>query len=241
LNRFDWGQLWELERSFAGSHWPALVVGGAVLTQLARRRRCPLFGLWFVVASASTLGGGKIGADANYFFEALTALAFLIAHEFPVHLADRLPRRGRIAASILVSCLAVIMAVANLNVYRRGTIYLKEVNQSFLGVVEKIGSQEGPIVSDDAAILVQSGKPLLFRPFIMTQLAKAGLWDQQPFIEALEQETIPLVIFRPNPPAVHHERYTPEMRAALKKYYRRVGYYVLAFPYEVHAPASAVH
>jgi len=240
LNRFNWEQLWALEKLFAGSHWPALVVGSVVLILLVRRRRFPLFGLWFVVASLSTLSGVKVGANLNYFFEALAALAFLIAREFPVHLADRLTRRGRIATPILIACVAVIMAIANLDVHRRSNLHVKEADQIFLDVVEKIGSQEGPMISDDAAILVHSGKPLLFRPFIMTQLAKAGIWDQQPLVNALEQGTIPYVIFRSHPPAIHQDRYTPEMRAALKRYYQRVGNYVLAFPYEVHAPVSVV-
>jgi hypothetical protein len=238
LNRFDWGQAWELEKLFAGSHWPALIVGSFVLILLVRRQRFPLFGLWFAVASLSTLSGGKVGANLNYFFEALAALAFLIAHDFPVHLADRLTSRGRIAARIVVTCVAVIVAIANLNVHRQSNLHVKEADRIFLDVVAQVGSQEGSMISDDAAILVHSGKPLLFRPFIMTQLAKAGIWNQRPLVDALEHGTIPYVIFRSHPPAIHQDRYTPEMRTALKRYYQRVGNYVLAFPYEVHAPVS---
>jgi hypothetical protein len=76
----------------------------------------------------------------------------------------------------------------------------------------------------------------VFRPFIMSQLARAGLWDERPLLRALESGSIALVVVQRRPSGIYRERYTPALRHALARRYRRVGAYTTDFEYEILAP-----
>ncbi|HYE77433.1 MAG TPA: hypothetical protein VEI97_05565, partial [bacterium] len=88
---------------------------------------------------------------------------------------------------------------------------------------------EGTVVSEEEGILALAGKPVYFNPFIMSELARLGLWDQTPVVSLLEQGQAPVVILRelPNPDRARDSgtgagwnRFTPEMERALANRYR---------------------
>ncbi|MFN8448288.1 MAG: hypothetical protein U0521_06790 [Anaerolineae bacterium] len=85
-----------------------------------------------------------------------------------------------------------------------------------------IHATDAPMLADEhMGLLVLDGKPILMQPFEMSQLALAGLWDQQPFVDALMRGDYPvLLLYRPLQPGLRFERWTPEMLAAINAAYR---------------------
>ena len=62
-------------------------------------------------------------------------------------------------------------------------------------LVELIRTTDAPILADEQmGLLVLNGKPILMQPFEMSQLAAAGLWNQQPFLDALARGDYPVVL-----------------------------------------------
>jgi hypothetical protein len=46
-------------------------------------------------------------------------------------------------------------------------------------------AQPGAVIADEPITLLRAGKPVLYQPFIMAQLAREGKWDPAPFIASL--------------------------------------------------------
>ena len=171
-------------------------------------------------AAAVALTIGKVGSDVNYLFELSAAVCF--AAGGLIALARRFfPLR---AAALLALALAVMMATSLTN--RRYAPLLRERadDQNKLGaLVELIRTTDAPILADEhMGLLVLAGKPILMQPFEMSQLALAGLWDQQPFLDALQRGAYPvLLLYQPmNNPSLRFERWTPEMLRVINNVFR---------------------
>jgi hypothetical protein len=80
----------------------------------------------------------------------------------------------------------------------------------------------GPVLADeDIGLLVLDGRPLAIQPFEATQLARAGVWDQQPFLEALDrQDFAAILIFRVPGIALEKDRWTTDMFEQIERRYR---------------------
>ncbi len=90
-------------------------------------------------------------------------------------------------------------------------------------LAEAIRRTDTPILADeDMGLLVLSGKPILMQPFEMSQLAEAGLWDQQPFLDALNRgDYSTVLIYQPyRNPNLRFERWTPDMLRAINNDFR---------------------
>ena len=169
----------------------------------------------------------------NYFLEPLVAVALWAAIEFPV---DWFSRRQAVRMVIgAVAVLAVLLFSTTSWIHqlkdRRAARTVLPVHANLVNTVLEV---EGAVVSDDASLLVAAGKPVHYRPFIMAQLAEAGLWDQGPFLRELENGAVPLIILRIQPAALHETRYTPAMREILDRRYR------IAFQYQLGAAFVAL-
>ena len=88
-----------------------------------------------------------------------------------------------------------------------------------------LAARPGPAISDDAVLLRCAGKEVIFQPFVMTQLAEAGRWDQRPFLQELADGRIPTVIAQVRPESLFRSRYTKEMRGSLRTLYRAADSY----------------
>ena len=65
---------------------------------------------------------------------------------------------------------------------------------------------------------------LYVQPFEATQLARAGRWDQTPFLEAIQRQEFPLIIMlRVSTPfgPLHETIWSPEMLANIDQYYEQ--------------------
>ncbi len=93
----------------------------------------------------------------------------------------------------------------------------------------------GPILSDRAGVALMADHPPVFEPFIGTQLVRQGLWDQSPLLARVQAGAFQRVILQFNLEDDNwdHERFTPELIAALRGRYTRTR--VLG-PYRIYEP-----
>ena len=236
LAAFSWTKAGVLELAFLRHHWPGILVAILVLGHCVARRHPSIFALWFAAAAISTLAVGRIGADTNYFLETLAAAAFLVAHEWPRR-GPATPNTPLRWSTVLLSILTVAVAIGNWQVQRHQNAWIEQAYPRFDRAINALPPVNGPVISDDAGLLIALDKPLLFRPFVMTQLAYNGDWDSQPVIDLLEARKVALVVFTALPGGTPGaSRYTPEMREALARNYRRVGRYRTFANFEIYAP-----
>ena len=193
LSPFAWAKVALLEKSFLVSHAPAMLAGFAVLALCARHRRVSVYAFWFVLTGISTLAVGKVGSDMNFFLPWITATGFLVANECPRHLPAS-PRTPWRIAAVLLAILVVASAAWNVTMQRDENAWIAPGQERLERAASRFDVVPGAVVSDDAGMLVALDRPLLFRPFIMSQLAYAGAWNDAPLVEMLEKRQIELVV-----------------------------------------------
>jgi hypothetical protein len=92
---------------------------------------------------------------------------------------------------------------------------------------------DGTILADeDMALIPLLGKSLQFQPFEFSQLSYDGIWDQTPFLEAIQRQEY-AAILQYDQWGMVEGRWTPEMLAAIEANYRLVmisGPRVLYYP-----------
>lgn len=233
---YSFAKVLELQSQFLALHWPELAVALFVLAAWFRERRGSLYVVWFACSAIATLSLGKSGSDSNHLLEALTAMAFLIANAWPVRSLARSPVWTRRLAPVALVLMGVL-ALFNCGIQQRQNAWIEPAGPRVAEVADRLSSIPGPVISDDATLLRRLGRPLLFRPFAMTQLAHAGRWDDAHVIGLLEDREVALIIFEALPGhSPNRARYTAGMRDALTRNYRRVGSYRTQRAYEIYAP-----
>jgi hypothetical protein len=91
---------------------------------------------------------------------------------------------------------------------------------------QRVQAIDVPVIADEyIGLLTLTGNPLLFQPFEMSQLAQVGMWDEAPFLSALESGAYPVVLlYQPyRNPNLRFERWTPEMLRILNDHFRPAG------------------
>ena len=90
-------------------------------------------------------------------------------------------------------------------------------------LLQLVNDETRTIIADEAmGLLPLVGKPILFQPFEMSQLAAAGLWDETDFLTQLAQGSYPVVLIY-NPyrnPNLRFERWTPAMLSVINSSHR---------------------
>ena len=208
-----------------------------LLLVVAWRRRWSLPAVYALASAGVAMAVGRLGASMNHFLEPVAAIALLAACEFPVEWFDRRrPARMAIAALLVAgfSLTAGASWIAQWKAHQtaRSMVPIHE------RLVATVAAVEGPVVSDDAAAVVGAGKRVHIRPFIMSQLAERGGWDQRPFVEEIRERRIAMIIVRTAPRSVYESRYTAEMRQAMDENYELAFSYLLGAPFSVLVPKA---
>jgi len=196
------------------------------------RRR--IIGIFFLASFATALLSGKVGSDMNYFLN-LTVAASCLAGFFASDLFRA--ARSPLAASRLIGPAMLLIPAALIQSgflegdrFNSFTPDRSAYNYS-ARVVEVLSSAKGPILCEDEGYCMLSGHEVLFNPFIMSELAGEGLWDQTPLIQSIQNKEFDLIMLRfwvddPNHddlPGIGTnagwDRFTPEMERAISENY----------------------
>lgn len=239
VNPFEVSRLAAQVADFARTYAPLAVLAAVgLLSSVARpnserresprgTRHRPLIA--YVVLALLTMGlAGKAGAWENYFLEALVALC--LAGGLGIA-RMRSSRTGHWLAPALVALQVVLMW----HTPRQAMAQLRADAAANQALVPRVAEEVGMVMSEDAGLLVQAGKPVPYYDFQLSQLALAGRWDQSWEVEKLRAGAFPLVVFEGDSriEADRYGRYTRAYMSALDYGYRlseRVGKYTLYRP-----------
>jgi hypothetical protein len=212
---------------------PLTLIAVGLFLLLAPWLRVPSWRLvapYVLGAVASGLTIGKVGSNVNYLIELGAGVSLGIG----ALLAWQRPRRAVHATIALLLALDLALVVLA-SPYRTVThIRLKQAEEARY-LLEMVHRAPGIVLADeDMGLLPLDGRPTFFQPFEMTQLARAGRWDQRPFLGDIERQTFAaILIYRIPELSLHRERWTDEMLGAIERRYvveDRVG------PTEVYRP-----
>ena len=196
-----------------------LIFGGAFLILAPRRvRSWPLLAPYLVGAILSALTIGKIGSNINYLLELCAALS-LVAGAL---VAWSHQRRWLHAVLLVLLALQVGQLMqATLKGPVEGLKWRLKPAGALKDLERMVETTDGPVLADEfAGMLTLQNRPLYIQPFAITQLANAGLWDQDALLTSIRDQEFPLIL-------IHHfmgwpvykERWTPEMLSAITKSY----------------------
>jgi 4-amino-4-deoxy-L-arabinose transferase-like glycosyltransferase len=192
------------------------VVGALVLVRTAGRTSAWSLGASYLVgATLSAVTAGKVGSNVNYFFELFAGLCFALG----VFVASQRGVRRKLVLALMGAQVLLLMlfqspqfAEAEL---RLGAIHELEPLR------EMIARADGPVLADEyLGMLPIAGKEVYFHPFIFTQLARLGKWDQKPILTEMASRRFPIVVLRDAPENPMTDAWwTAEMRAAIEENY----------------------
>ena len=186
VNDFQW-QLVSLHLGQAVVSMPVLVVFGALSVCVSGRFAS---GAWRVIVPysiAATLTGltvGKVGSNVNYLIEMGAALSIAVG----LLIAWLRPRP--VMRQILLLVLAVQVALMlPPSGPRAAALERMEDRDTTEALMHVLAEAQGPVLADDAmGLLPLNGKSIELQPFEMTQLVRAGVWDQSPLLEAIDEK-----------------------------------------------------
>jgi hypothetical protein len=198
----------------------ALALAVVVFSPLGRQR------IWWVaapytaaaLATAATIS--KIGSDINYLYELSAALCLAAGAA-----AGWLRRLPALRMLLLIALAGQAWLLVDRAEQRYVPIIVERAAQreAVATLLDSIRAADGLVLADDAmGLLPLAGRPILFQPFEMSQLAQVGVWDQAPFLAHLEYGTYPYVlIYQPyRNPGLRRERWTAEMLRVINNHYR---------------------
>lgn len=222
VNEFGWERLrWNLNHLWMVLQY-LLVLGGLSLLQhplrsLSWRLTAP----FLVGASLSAMTIGKIGSNVNYFLELCAALA--LAGGIVV---AKVRQKPYLAWAQVVLCVFLVFQGAGMIRYSLNEFgadlagRMKRVNE-LRRLEALVSAVDGPVLADEyMGMITLNHRSLYLQPFELTQLAKAGIWDETPLAESIRNKEFDLILIHYFPfYEVYKERWTPVMLAMIERNY----------------------
>ena len=184
---------------------------------------------WWLVApyvvgaliSGSTIG--KVGSNVNYLIELGAGVGLTLG----ALIAWLRPYRAihAVVAVLLAADLALVVLASPYRTVTHVRLKQRDEARRLLDVVRRA---PGVVLADeDMGLLPLDGRPIVIQPFEMTQLARAGRWDQRPFLDELERQAFAaILIYRVPGLGLERQRWTDEMLRVIDRRYafdQRIG------------------
>ena len=200
---------------------PVLLVAAVAYAVVALRHRLPsarVIGPYLIAGTLLILTTGKLGSSINYLIEFGTGLCLAVGGLLAWLRTER-PR----AFSIMLGALA-FQSVYSLLVqpwWYGTTLEAMDAQASQDRLTQVITTARGPILTDqEMGQLPLDGRPIILQPFELTQLSRAGKWDQTPLVASIEQQRYAVILVYTIPEyPLEQDRWTAEMLAAIDRAY----------------------
>ena len=210
---FEWSRLGEGYGTLARIAWPALLVVVLLLARqprgLFRGRAAPIF-LYWLLTLASLVTIAKEGAVQNYYVEPWIATVLALAAALPL----LPPRAAWLRMAVLLLAAAVAHYTDNWAHLLPRAITYPEKDAGFRRLWEVVRETEGPILSENLAVLVLNHKPVWVEPFGFLTLSRAGLLRTRPVVRDCENGVFEVVVVEGLLESV------PSLRECLEGHYR---------------------
>lgn len=171
--------LHSLRRHSDGAPWQGAagrwIVGIRAEDRAISARRMLL--LYSLLSSIMLVSIFKSGSDYNYFIPCLCAGCMLIG----VRLCDL-----ALDARRMVACLCLLLlCILPLPFRLLSDQALQQETEQQAALVRRIAAADRPVASEDMTLLMLAGKPVIFEPAIVAELASLGRWDETPLIKMI--------------------------------------------------------
>jgi hypothetical protein len=198
------------------------------------RRTVLLLSVYSIFAALGTFTNGKEGSDVNYFLEWNVSLAPLAG----IFLVRLLLAGGKVLRlrPVLLAALAVPLLTLNAAIPAAGMGWLRmfdkplpadrEQARIYRRVLARIQEAPGPVFSEDMNLLYKTGRDIPAEPAMIQCLAKAGMWDERPFVRMIREQRFALVIAmvnRETEDLFSPQRYSPAVAGAIEQAYEQAG------------------
>jgi hypothetical protein len=202
LNPFDLETFSASLGSFLQLNSLPVLVATALLTQRSRPGE-RVWRAYFLLSLLTLASIGKVGSSSNYWLEVSAATAALLGIlsarlAAPVGANAMVPRA--IAAALLIAVPGYHAAFREAAMLLPGPLPGQEAAAEEAGMVRnrqflaQLASEPGPLLTDEPALAVAVGKPILFEATIFKVLAEQGHWDERPILEAIAARHFTLVV-----------------------------------------------
>ncbi len=153
----------------------------------------------------------KSGSSYNYLLEWLCTGCILIGIMLVDLARSGAPSRPRfqIVALLLMLSVAALPLRYMPNQATEADLAWQEA------LVARIAAARKPVASEDMTLLMRAGKPVIFEPAIMTELAFKGQWNEAPLVEMIRAHGFAFMITTDNTVGGTSRR-TPAVDAAMR-------------------------
>jgi hypothetical protein len=222
VNPFFWDTVWNYLREFyQNSYLLVFLIGFFILFgRFVWRSRAWTIALPYLFAatiSAATIG--KDGSNVNYLLEFSAALGFCAGA-----ILAWVGRNTwvRTAAAVVLAVQVGMLAGWTQENFTNRIMDRVQREAEVAQMAQIVRETEGIVLADEFMGLVPlAGKRLYYQPFEFKMLAEGGVWDQQPFLNEIEQHKFELLlIYNPGWPSFN-ARWTPLMQNSILRSYSR--------------------
>jgi 4-amino-4-deoxy-L-arabinose transferase-like glycosyltransferase len=226
VNPFSWEPVERYTKEIA-EHL-AIVLAGCGLFCLAgwfRGRAWWMIAPYALGATISAITVGKSGSNVNYLFELMAAFS-LACGALVAWLDARSPWLTWAPLVALALQAQSLAPWTSEDYYDRNMAKVND-QAAIAQLAAVVRSTEGPILADEyMGLLPLAGRPLIYQPFEMKQLATAKIWNDQLMVDQLDQRAFPLILlYEPKSWDSRNERWTGLELLSIAMNYERVATY----------------
>jgi hypothetical protein len=174
---------------------------------------------YFAGSSLGLLSAARSGAGPQYLIEWSIATVLWIGPSIQELL--RTPRWRGWAVAVLAAHLVLGDAITAERLFVRG-VRLRHTELALPELCAALPA-DAPTPIESAAVARACGRTPALHPFIMTNLAERGLWDERPFVQDIARGAFAVIVLPFELPDGHDrpsQRWTPAMLAAVRQRYR---------------------
>lgn len=239
IQNFDIELLYRLLRSFLVVPFFICIVLSALYCVLVwfvktRPHQEVVLSGYFVMALALCITAAKVGAYLNYLVDAIAIVCLLSGIFIARHLDNWLAKSsaswwkitlaGGVSFALLLTSLVLVFKKTYNTSERERIVVEKSEEKSQKEQLNWLGKASKTVISENMLLLQQSGRAIYFEPFIMTQLAYAGVWDEKLVISPMQSGEVEMIILNYDPDNESDvdfklTRFTPIFLRTLENYY----------------------
>ncbi|MBA3947683.1 MAG: hypothetical protein H0X37_24400 [Herpetosiphonaceae bacterium] len=219
VNAFAWGEVRKYMSEMI--HFMPVLLAGSLLFGLTAWR-WQVTSWWLVTpylfgAVLSALTIGKIGSNVNYLFELSAAFSLALG----ALVATQRRWWLRVLLLLLVAWQTNLLLRLSRQDYAPRLSDKIELRVIIDEVAQTVHEAQGPVLADEyMGLLPLDHRPLYIAPFEMTQLARAGIWNQQPLLDAINHKEFgAILIFHLPDYPLEKDRWTAEALTAVDANY----------------------
>ncbi len=169
--------------------------------------------LYFALCTLMLVTILKSGGTINYLIEFLCVGNVLIG----VLLCDLADTPRAFATTVAVLIISVLLIPFGWSYLRSPQAQIDERQ----ALVRRIAAADKPVSSEDMTLLMRAGKPVIYEPAIVTELALVGRWDETPLVAMIRGHGFAFMITVFNAVNGGAPR-SPAVEAAMRAAYPRV-------------------